>query len=356
MVKKESFSGILLAFFCACTGFADDRAEPFELLGRFVAPGEKLRFEFGEGASMVRAMLDVPVLVAHGKTRGPTLCVTAAVHGDELNGVEIAREVFFDADAGSLSGTLVVVPIVNAWGFRSGNRYLADRRDLNRAFPGRPDGSMASRIAYELFERVIRRCDALVDLHTGSNQRTNLPQIRADLENPEVATIAMHFAVGIVIHGAGAQGTLRRSATEAGIPTILYEAGGPLQFEATEIARGIEGLHNVMEALEMTGEDPPSPNQQRVFRRSRWVRSEGGGIFLSTLRPGALIRTGELLGTVTDPLTDQRVEIRSPLSGELIGMAVPQVVLPGYGLFHIAEHEGEGIADFEESTQAPETE
>jgi len=313
----------------------------FELLGETIAPGEARRLGFVQDDSLVRAMLDVPVLIAHGETAGPTLCVTAAVHGDELNGVEIARNVFSGIQPAELSGTLIVIPIVNAWGFRSGNRYLADRRDLNRAFPGRADGSTASRIAHVLFERVIRHCDALIDLHTGSNQRTNLPQIRADLENPPVAALAMHFAVGIVIHGAGAKGTLRRSATDAGVPTILYEAGGPLRFETTEIERGIEGVHNVMEFLEMVDEDPPAPDPQRVFRHSRWVRAEGGGIFLSDLEPGASIESGQLLGTVTDPVNDERVEIRSSLSGKLIGMAVPQVVLPGFGLFHIADHEGE---------------
>lgn len=262
-----------------------------------------------------------------------------AVHGDELNGVEIARHVHAVTDPTKLAGTIVSVPIVNVWGFRSGSRYLPDRRDLNRAFPGNRNGSTAARIAYGLFERLIRHCDYLVDLHTGSDERTNVPQIRVDLKNDAARNLALNFAEGVVLSGAGPEGSLRRATTDAGIPAIIYEAGGPNRFEKVEIDRGIEGVTNVMRYLKMQGAPPPEPDPLRVYQSTTWVRSGGGGIFMTDRTPGESVRKGDLLGTVTDPHTNVRVDVMAPFDGNLIGMAYPQVVLPGYGLFHLARHE-----------------
>ena len=312
---------------------------PLRLLDRDVAPGETARLGLLTELSFAQRSVDMNVLVARGAAPGLTLCLTAAVHGDEVNGVEIARRVFEHADPKMLSGTLIAVPIVNVWGFRSGNRYLADRRDLNRGFPGNPDGSLASRIAFAFFHEVIRHCDALVDLHTGSDQRTNVPQIRVDLGNERATELATHFGVGIVMEGSGPVGSLRRSAIDIGVPAIIYEAGGPSRFEATEIARGVEGVHNVMAFLGMEERPVPDDNPQKVFRSSSWVRTRGGGIFLTERALGERVDKGDLLGTVTDPVTNERHEVRAPDRGMLVGRAHPQVVLPGFGLFHIARTE-----------------
>lgn len=312
---------------------------PLQILHAEVFPGNKAQLSFLEEQSFIKEAVDIQVFVARGAQPGPTLCLTGAIHGDELNGVEIARAVFEAADPEKLSGTLIALPIVNVWGFRSGNRYLADRRDLNRAFPGSQNGSMASRIAFAVFERVIRHCTALVDLHTGSDERTNLPQVRADLDKKAVFELATRFDVGIVMAGAGPEGSLRNAANAVGVTAIIYEAGGPGRFEEEEIDRGIEGVTNVMEFLRMVGDQPPKPDPQRVFSSTRWVRATGGGIFLTRLRPGTKVRTGDVLGVVTDPMNNRKFTIESPLDGTLVGMAYPQVVLPGNGLFHIARHE-----------------
>jgi hypothetical protein len=329
----------LLAFLPAfLPAFAADWGS-IELLDSSVEPGDKAQLSFFAEHSFIQEALDIQVFVARGANPGPTLCITAAIHGDELNGVEIARAVFEAADPDELSGTLIALPIVNVWGFRSGNRYLADRRDLNRAFPGSTSGSMAGRIAHAVFDRVIRHCFALIDLHTGSDERTNLPQIRADLDNDRVSELAMHFDIGVVIGGGGPAGSLRGAANAAGIHAILYEAGGPGRFESDEIARGIEGVTNVMEYLRILGDLPPEPDPQDVFARTHWVRATGGGIFLTPLQPGAHVKQGEVLGVVTDPMTNRKDSIEAPMEGTLVGMAYSQVVLPGFGLFHIAAHE-----------------
>jgi predicted deacylase len=309
---------------------------PFKILEAKVEPGTKAHLSFVHKPSFIKDALDVQVFVTRGEKAGPTLCLTGAVHGDELNGVEIARAVFETSDPKTMSGTLIAVPIVNVWGFRSGNRNLADRRDLNRSFPGSANGSLAGVVAHSLFERVIRHCDALVDLHTGSADRTNIPQVRADLGNPAVVELAQRFDVGIVLAGAGPAGSLRAEANRIGVTAIIYEAGGPYRFEATEIERGIVGVTNVMEHLGMVSAAAPTPDPQRFFRRTRWVRSPGGGIFLTDLAPGAKVREGQKLGVVIDPITNARVDVVAPLPGTLVGMAYPQVVLPGMGLFHIA--------------------
>lgn len=315
----------------------------FEFLGNRVEPGTKSQLSFVEERSFIKDNLDVDVFVVRGTKPGPTLCLTGAVHGDEINGVEIARYSFAETDPTKLSGTLVSIPIVNVWGFRSRNRMLPDRRDLNRGFPGSRTGSTASQIAFALFDRAIRHCEFLVDLHTGSNERSNLPQIRVDLENEAARGLALAFNVGVVLGGSGPIGSLRRSAVDAGIPAIIYESGGPNRFEKHEITQGIAGVLNVMKHLRMLDGTAPRPDMQRVYRHTTWVRSPGGGIFLTERRLGEKIAPGDVLGTVTDPDSSRRVEIVAPFPGTLIGMAQPQVVLPGFGLFHLGRF-GEALA------------
>ena len=178
----------------------------------------------------------------------PPVAVTAGIHGDELNGIEIARRVFVETDPKQLSGTLVVLPVLNRHSFLAGNRYMSDRRDLNRAFPGSARGSSASIIAHSVFGPVILKSDALVDLHTASDRRINMPQIRTDLDSPAAVELARNFGVGVVLNGEGPAGSLRRAAMEAGIPAIIYEAGGAYILEMDEIERGLAGVHNVMRA------------------------------------------------------------------------------------------------------------
>jgi predicted deacylase len=282
----------------------------------------------------------MPVFVVRGANPGPTLCLTAGVHGDELNGVEVARRAVAQADPLQLRGTLIALPAINAEGVRTGSRYLSDRRDLNRAFPGSAGGSVAKLIAHAVFSGVLVHCDALVDLHTASNQRANLPQIRADLSDPAIRELAIHFGIGIVIDGEGPDGSLRREAAKAGVTAIIYEAGEPYRFEEEEIAQGVLGVNNVMAFLDMTDQADQEIPESRIYERSKWVRTgvRNGGFFFPTAGLGDAVQPGDVLGTVVDPFTDEVFEIVAPIPGELIGMAVPQPVLSGYALFHLAWH------------------
>ena len=336
-MKSRRFLYVLLAATAVLSVQADDWG-PVTISNERIAPGESRRFSFDGARTFEGAFIDFPVFAARGARSGPTLCVTAAIHGDEVNSVEIARRAFSGVDAKRLTGTLVVLPAVNASGFRTKNRNMPDRRDLNRAFPGNLNGSVASIVASAVFTGVIQDCDYLIDLHTGSNFRTNLPQIRADTTDPRALDLAKDFGVGIVVAGEGPEGSIRREAMKAGIPAIIYEAGPPYVFLEAEIARGVEGVNNVMSKLGMIDAKPTVAHTQ-MLGRSRWLRvpARQGGVYLPTVRLGNAVVPGQLLATVTDPVTDQVNEIRAPEAGVVIGMALPQVVLSGFALVHIGE-------------------
>jgi predicted deacylase len=315
-----------------------------ELLGKRVRPGDKRRLFLHSSESFAGSDTELPVLVTRGATPGPTVCMIAGVHGDELNGIEIVRKVVEGLTPRRISGMVIAVPIANLHGFRRSSRYLPDRRDLNRFFPGTASGSSASRIAWSLWNDIVRHCTSLIDLHTGSFHRTNLPQVRTDTTDPRSLALAKGFGGASIVHDPGQDGTLRRAARRAGIGAITYEAGEPLRFQEREIARGVEGVRNILATLGMS-DDAPVRYAPRVYLRARWVRVDDGGIFFTRRRLGEQVQPGDLLGTVTDPVTNETKGVESPLRGRIIGMAVPQVVIPGYAAFHIGIDAPQAAAD-----------
>ncbi|MGI9307639.1 MAG: M14 family metallopeptidase, partial [Gammaproteobacteria bacterium] len=212
------------------------------LLGANVPPSTATRLAWAPRLSFEGITSPTPVLVVHGANPGPVVCLTAAIHGDELNGIEIVRRILYNIEPEELSGTVIGVPIVNLQGFQRSSRYLTDRRDLNRFFPGDPTGSSASRKAYSFFNQVVLGCDALVDLHTGSFHRTNLPQLRADLSNPGVVELTQGFGATVVLQSEGTLGTLRRAAVETGIPAVTLEAGEPQRLQEDAVSHGVKGI------------------------------------------------------------------------------------------------------------------
>jgi len=313
-----------------------------EVAGRQVWPGETLRFPYGGETSFESSFLDAPVFVARGVRHGPSLCITAGIHGDEINGTEIARRAFSWVNPAELSGTVIVFPMVNAAGVRSGNRYMQDRRDLNRAFPGRSNGSVTSIVAHTLFTELRRNCAYLIDLHTGSFSRSNHPQIRVTSGDNRAMELARHFGVGIVVVDEGPNGSIRREAGDIGIPAMIYEAGEPSRFDLDLIAAGVQGIESVMAYLGMIegGKQIEVP-ESRIYDKTLWVRVPpgAGGYFFPTVELGQVVRRGDRLGTLIDPLTDRYTPVEAEASGEVIGLAVAQIVLSGYALVHLGiEH------------------
>lgn len=307
-----------------------------QLLKAHIPPGTYQRLSWSATQLFEGVPVSTPVIVVNGRSPGPTLCLTAAVHGDELNGIEMVRRVMHNLDPAKLSGAVIGVPIVNLQGFRRGSRYLPDRRDLNRYFPGNDGGSAASRIAYSFFNQIVSHCDALVDLHTGSFERANLPQLRADLTNPDIRTLTLGFGATVVLHSTPAAGTLRAAATEAGIPAVTLEAGGPSVLELEEVKHGVRGIETLLNTLGMRKKASFWGEPEPVYYQSTWVRADQGGILLVDVNLGGKVKEGDLLGTITDPMNNASTHVYAPYSGRIVGMARNQVVMPGFAAFHIA--------------------
>lgn len=314
---------------------ADQADATLQLLGKTIPPGTTRRLAWSATELFEGVTVSTPVLVVNGVDPGPTLCLSAAVHGDELNGIEIVRRVMHNLNADKLAGRVIGIPIVNLQGFRRGSRYLPDRRDLNRFFPGNPRGSAASRIAHSFFNEIVLHCDALIDIHTGSLERRNLPQLRANLRNPDVLTLTQGFGSTVILHSSPGKGTLRYAATLAGVPTVTLEAGGPLELELNEVKLGTKGIETLLHTLGMVKRIRLWGDPEPVYYKSSWVRATRGGILLADISLGSTVRKGDLLGTITDPMNNASTNLYSPFAGRIIGMARNQVVMPGFAAFHI---------------------
>lgn len=321
------------------------------ILGKAIAPGTSARLAWEPQDTFESIAAPTPILVLNGATPGPTLCLTGAVHGDEINGIEIIRQVFFDLDPLELSGVLLGVPIVNQMGFRLASRYLPDRRDLNRYFPGDPKGSSASRIAHAFFTEVIVHCDALVDLHTGSFHRTNIPQLRADMGDEKVNQLVHGFGGMIALHSKGAAGTLRRAAVDADIPAVTIEAGEPMRIQKEVVDDGAQRIRNLMTNMGMYKRPLFWSTAEPLYLNSRWVRSDEGGLLISSIELGDSVEPGDELGKVINPVNNETFPLNSPFKGRVIGMAINQVVMPGYAVYHIGIEATEDSLELAEGTK-----
>jgi uncharacterized protein len=327
-----------------------DTAEPIQplslskfILGAEVKPNSSVRLTWSSEIAVGGFSEETPVLVINGAHPGKTLCLTGAVHGDELNGIEMIRRVVFDIDAEKLTGTIIGVPVANIMGFRRNSRYLPDRRDWNRYFPGNTYGSSASRLAHSFFSQVIMHCDALVDLHTGSFHRTNLPQLRADLSDENVARLAQNFGAIAVLNGRGNPNSLRAAAVRAGIPSVTLEAGEPMAMQREVVDEGVSAINTLLAKTGMYGKQKRWNRIAPVYYHSAWVRANQSGILFSKVALGQRVKDDDVLGTVTDPITNARTTIKSPYNGRVIGMALDQVVLPGFAAYHIGIQTPEAI-------------
>ena len=327
----------------------DHPRRPLMIGGTVCPAGASTHVELPVGRLPTETWLKVPVEVVRGtgseaEGAGPTVWLTAAIHGDELNGVDVIRRVLAKATPERLRGTLIAVPIVNVFGFNARSRYLPDRRDLNRSFPGSAGGSMASQLAHLLMTEVVAHADVGVDLHTGSDHRFNLPQVRANLEDPETRRLAEAFAAPITMQSAVRDGSLRGAATALGKPVLLYEAGEPQRFNRECIDAGVRGVLNVLRALQMlppkvkrAGEEP-RPASVRV-PSSKWVRAKRSGIFRPVAELGERVNKGDRLGVIADAFGRNRSGLKAPFPGVVIARANNPLVHRGDGVVHLGRVE-----------------
>ncbi|MHC6528163.1 MULTISPECIES: succinylglutamate desuccinylase/aspartoacylase family protein [unclassified Vibrio] len=312
------------------------RNNVFEFQGETILPGERKAFELEAAKLYTHSPLSIPVEVINGRFSGPVLMVNAAIHGDELNGVEIVRQLINTIDATKLKGTLIAVPIVNVFGFIHKSRYLPDRRDLNRCFPGSNKGSLASRMAHTFYSQVAERCDYIIDLHTGAIHRTNLPQIRADLSNPETMRIAKAFATPVIVDAPLRNGSLRSEAELQGIPVLTYEAGEALRFEPICINAGFIGIQRVMQTIGMLRASRKKLPTPVIAKSTSWLRAESDGILRTLVTLGERVERGQILAYISAPLGHDEIVLKANKGGVVIGQQTLPLVNEGDAIFHLA--------------------
>lgn len=281
--------------------------------------------------------VSLPVRVIRAPRPGPVVFLTAAIHGDEVNGTGIIRELTFGTPLDLRVGTLICIPVVNVFGFERHERYLPDRRDLNRMFPGSPTGSLASRIADRLFRDVIVKCDYGIDLHSAAEYRTNYPNIRGDLAVPGVRRLARAFGCELIVSGKGPEGSLRRIACDAGVPTIILEAGEVAKIEPSVLQIGLRGIHNVLVDLEMIRGARSSPIYQTEVHRTTWVRAELGGLLRFHVVPGDLVEGGQAIASCESVFGEAQSVLIAPINGIVLGMVTHPAVNPGEPVCHLAQ-------------------
>lgn len=313
-------------------------AAPLRIGGVDIAPDTRTVIELPVTRLYTHTPVTIPVHVHRGRRPGPRLFVSAAIHGDEINGVEVIRRLLKLPLLKRLRGTLVAVPVVNVHGFIHRSRYLPDRRDLNRSFPGSDRGSLTARVAHLFLGAVVRNCTHGVDLHTGAVHRENLPQIRANLDEPETARLARAFGVPVLLNADLRDGSLRQIAAEFGIPILIYEAGEALRFDELSIRAGVKGIVAVMRALEML---PPARTrplpEPTVARSSTWVRALQSGVLRATTPLGRRVGQGDVLGVIADPFGERELQVKAPGSGIVIGRTNLPLVNEGEALYHLAQ-------------------
>lgn len=310
---------------------------PFEIADKQIRAGRRERMEIPIAALMSGTPVALPVVVYHGLNDGPTVWINAAIHGDEICGVEIIRRVLERLDPATMSGTVIAVPIVNVHGFNTSDRYLPDRRDLNRSFPGSSRGSLAGRIARLMMTEIVGRCAVGIDLHTGSDHRINLPQIRADLDDAMTLQLAEVFGAPVMIHAKTRDGSLRAAGTEAGATVLLFEGGEALRFDRAAINAGTVGVRRVLNHLGITPDGPdPADEPPRYSRATRWLRASRSGILHLQPELGDHVRKGELVATILDPHGKRLGRITASTDGLIIGHTQHPLVNQGDAVLHVA--------------------
>lgn len=294
-----------------------------------VAPGEQKNIELAIGANYSGQTVTIPVHVRRGLKDGPVVFISAAVHGDEINGTGTIRQLILNPQLKLLAGSLILVPVVNMLGFEQHSRYLPDRRDLNRSFPGSSKGSLAGRLARLVLDEIIERSDYGIDLHTAAVRRTNFPNLRADLENPQVKRLAEVFGCEVTVNEKGPAGCLRRAACDAGCPTLILEAGEVWKVESRVIEYALRGIHNVLTHLGMIKGERREPLYRAVIRETTWIRSDSAGFLHFHVAPGDMVSKGTPIATVNSLVGSTGERLYSPENGIVLGMTTLPVTAPG---------------------------
>lgn len=313
--------------------------QDLEIAGHLIAPGENRTVELPVGQSLVGTTVNVPINVQRGPLPGPTVLLTGGVHGDEYNGPAVIRELITNP-LPLKKGSLVLVPVVNVHAFEQRMRYMPDRRDLNRCFPGLLEGSQSSRYAAIFFEEIVKKCTCGLDLHSAASPRTNHPNLRADLSNPLCQKLASYLGCEIVMDAKGIVGTLRREATAAGIPIVLVEAGETMRTTPSIVGYTLQRVVSAIAGLGMIDAEPVRPKFRATISKSSWVRADYGGFLDFMVAPGDIVHRGQVLATHSTIMGGPLAELRAPHDGIIIGMTTAPTAVPGDPICHLAVPRG----------------
>lgn len=310
-----------------------------KIANEIILPGERKKIQIEVAALYDYTKLYIPIEVIRGVEDGPTMFISAAIHGDEINGIEIIKRLLQKKSLKRIKGTLIVIPIVNVFGFINRSRYLPDRRDLNRCFPGNKNGSLGARLANIFITEIVNKCTHGIDLHTGSVNRTNLPQIRACLDDHDTNKLAKSFGVPVIINSSLRDGSLREAARKRNVKTLLFEGGEALRFSETVIKIGVKGCLSVMKSIGMISsasiKDFP---KRKVYtaNQSNWLRAGHSGTFIMHKSVGEVVNPGDILATISDPFGENPHFVKAKERGLIIGHSTIPLVNKGDAMFHIA--------------------
>jgi predicted deacylase len=310
--------------------------DPITIAGVTVPAGARRHIELPVARLPTDTSLSMPVAVVNGLRPGPNVWLNAVIHGDELNGVEIVRQCLLGLTHDRIRGSLVCVPVVNRFGFLNRSRYLPDRRDLNRSFPGSGTGPAASRVAAAVFREIVKPADAGIDFHTAAFGHVNLPHVRADMRDENAKKLARWFGAEIIVDVPGRVKSLRAAATASGRSCLVYEAGETSKFQRREIRKGLFGAYNVLAGLGMLEIPRREPRFQIIVKRADWIRADRGGIVDLRVRPGDLLYRGDTVGVITNPFGREVVTVHSQATGVVLGTSTLPMVNPGDALVHVA--------------------
>jgi predicted deacylase len=326
-------------------------------IGEFsILPGQQCRIELPVAKLYTDADVSLPVHIIRAKKPGPTIFISAAVHGDELNGIEIIRRLISQKKFNLKKGTVIAVPMVNVYGVVQQSRYMPDRRDLNRCFPGSPQGSLAGRLAHTFLNEIVKHCDYGIDLHTGAIHRSNLPQIRADLSDNETKILAQEFGVPVILNANIIDGSLRGAALKNKTKVLLYEAGEALRFDEFSIRAGMKGITNVLKHLDMlrkTSDPKKKKTAPFIANSSQWLRANASGIVNHCVALGSQVKEGDVLAEIGSPYGEIISKVIANRAGIVVGQQNIPLVQEGEAMFHVAyfEEDDKQISGFIETVQ-----
>jgi predicted deacylase len=313
-----------------------DLGQKFSIANIEIKAGSRKRIDIDMGSIYDFTEVKMPIEVLRGSKNGPTIFICSTIHGDEIIGIEIVRRVLAKLDVKNLSGTVIAIPIVNVFGFNDRSRYLPDRRDLNRCFPGLKNGSLASQLAFKFMQEIVLKSDFGIDIHTGAYHRTNFPQIRTDIENSQNLALAKAFNAPAIVNSNLRDGSLREATSQAKIPMVLFEAGEALRFDEQSVEIGVNGIFGVLEEISMLKKSPRILRKNIFLARSTsWIRASQSGICIPKIKLGSMVKKGQIIAEISNPFGDNKTLVKAVENGMVIGSSVLPLVNKGDALFHI---------------------